>query len=620
MPDDKENLLLKKFETESSAAERKWAAKIKDIKRCRTWANGFVPSKTNVVSGDAQERVQANLILATNEGMLPHIYAKNPEVSVRPLSWVTDLDPMEYEAVKQFALTGQAAVNKSFSKGKLKKSMKALIRSSQTSKIGWLKVSYQRDIYTDPIIKNRLEDAQDNLRLLETKIKDVRKEHEPEDIQTVKALVGSLKKQVEIVRAEGVVFDKIDVENIRIDPGINDLQMYDKAKWIDHLEDIEEESIKAQYGLTDKDIEKLTAFKKTDTGESKQTYRIHERWDKSLNTIFTWAEGGKDWIKDPFAPTETGWRWYPFFLLGFHWIDGEEWPQSDVEGLVPLQIEYDDVRKMRIEHIGMSEPYMIFDSDTASPNDVASVTTASGREFVGIKGSGRPLSDIFKDGPKPSFNPQLYDVANILADLQWVSGLQDAERGGVLRAKTLGEAQIMQSGLASRVGERQDELEDFLTEVATYVLELLLQHWTIAIARKVAGPKAVWPEMDKRDIFELVEVKIKAGSTGKPDKAREQQVWSTGLQAFTELITKALEYRQQTQVQNDQNPYALLLQETLKRYDERLDIDEFLPKLETQNAGQPGSNQGINGANPGQAVGQPGTPGGIPGQNPGGIQ
>ena len=59
--------------------------------------------------------------------------------------------------------------------------------------------------------------------------------------------------------------------------------------------------------------------------------------------------------------------------------------------------------------------------------------------------------------------------------MEWISGLGDAQRGGVMRAKTATEANIQQEGLATRIQEKIDATEDWLKELAWFSAEILLQ-------------------------------------------------------------------------------------------------------------------------------------------------
>ena len=57
--------------------------------------------------------------------------------------------------------------------------------------------------------------------------------------------------------------------------------------------------------------------------------------------------------------------------------------------------------------------------------------------------------------------------------MEWISGLGDAQRGGIMRAKTATEANIQQAGLATRVAEKVDITEGWLKDLAWFAAEIL---------------------------------------------------------------------------------------------------------------------------------------------------
>ncbi|SVB46939.1 uncharacterized protein METZ01_LOCUS199793, partial [marine metagenome] len=101
--------------------------------------------------------------------MLPHIYAKNPEIQIRPVEFV-EPGGQEYRMSDLFAQTLEKVLEESFTKADLKKAAKQVIRSCMTSKIGILKVTYQRDYYTDPLVSRQFNDAQESLAKIQSNV------------------------------------------------------------------------------------------------------------------------------------------------------------------------------------------------------------------------------------------------------------------------------------------------------------------------------------------------------------------------------------------------------------------------------------------------------------------
>ena len=111
-----------------------------------------------------------------------------------------------------------------------------------------------------------------------------------------------------------------------------------------------------------------------------------------------------------------------------------------------------------------------------------------------------------------------------------------------------------------------------------------------------------WPaERTPETVFQLVQMKIRAGSTAAPNKLEMQETWTRALPLLQQMIQTIMQVEA---MGGDGTPYRELVKETAARFDESLDVDRFLPPKPMQ----PAIPQ-----IPGQMPGMP-MPGGIPGQ------
>ncbi len=594
---------LQAWQKRVDASEKKWAPHIKRIKDNRRYAVG-IDDKGEVTS-------PANIILATNQTNLPHIYAKNPDVSVRPSKRAGTQGEM-YESARLFAETAEIVVSREAHDADLKNVMKAIIRAEQTSSVGILKASYQTNIYEDPIIKNRINDTQDNISRLQMLIKrmdedDQDSTQEAMDLAQAEQLMSGLEENLEVKEAVGLVYDRLKVDDFAIDPAIDDLYEYVRAEWMGHRTYMTDDAVMSNYDVCQEDLKtwqhyeaSLDDYKSSDAKNEKANHLcVWEIWHHATNSVWTWAVGGDKWLRDPYRPKTLGKRWYPFFLKGGTWVDGFGWPLSDVEQLKSLQDEYSDTRKQQKAHRKMNMPYLIADADTVDEKDIGKMVRVAEKEILLISFNGQDPRRLFSPGATVPYNPAVYDTSAIRAEVGWLSGSQDAARGGIIQAKTATEANIQQASMGSRTGERQDATEDWLTDVFVYSLQILLQNMSSEDAKLIAGPDAFWPDVqkNKEEIYSLVEIEIRAGSTSKPDKALEQQNWKEIMPIFSQMIGFVLQLRQQ-EIPDKENPYYQLLDQTLSRYDERLDIETIIPAM-TQPQ-QPGVQQPIGGQTNGQ--------------------
>lgn len=149
-----------------------------------------------------------------------------------------------------------------------------------------------------------------------------------------------------------------------------------------------------------------------------------------------------------------------------------------------------------------------------------------------------------------------------------------------MKAKTATEAEILSQGLRGRSAERQDTMEDVLNELGPYALEMFLRKLTKQEVMNIAGPDAVWPDLSIDEVFSVVNVEVRGGSTGKPDRLQEQDRWIKLLPIIEKTMQTVAGLREKGQDQLADTTIELA-RETLRRFDERLDIEQFMPPRAT---------------------------------------
>ena len=559
----------------------------KSIPKWRLYAGGR--QYTDEADVEKQKLVRANLIYATMINALPQIYAKNPEIDVAPTESV---DPIRYEAIKKFCSTLGIVLNNQFapSQANLKSKAKMNVMAAQTTAWGVLKAIYQKDIEKDPIIQNRINDVQDNIKHIETLIKAI---DDPLEVEEQKAQQEELKQQlisleakVEVVRAEGLLIDRVLSENLVMAGNVKETGAYLDAEWQAERIYNSKDWSKDMFGFAP---EKATSYTKASGSytEAKNTSDKEEEelcfweiWHKKTNTVYTICEGYSGYMREPYSPEKLGERWYPYFILILNPLDGKVIPLCDVELLIELQDEYNETRTNLKDHRRWSIPHWIGLKGSVKPADAKAIRDAEPFEVVLIEGEpGRALRDYLEVFQNPPIVPQVYDTQPIRVDWELVSGQPDSARGVVAKAKTLGEAEYLQQGMATRMSERMDSNEDMMQQMAQYCAEILLQELTEQQVLRIAGPGAVWPQMTKEETFDMVQIKIRAGSSGRPDKRMEQEVWMKFLPLLADTITRVHEFRKAGDT-TTADSLVKLMQETMRRFDERMDVKTFFPDKE----------------------------------------
>tara|TARA_R110002020_G_scaffold201791_1_gene404583 strand:+ start:724 stop:2778 length:2055 start_codon:yes stop_codon:yes gene_type:complete len=596
--------LLKKFQRNVDLSYKKWKTKYKEIEHARKYALGRMNDRTQIMTEtqalyEGNRLIKGNIIHATLQGLLPYIYAKNPEIRIRPQEWV-EPEGYEYRVSDLFSQTLQIVLNESLKRAELKKVAKQVLRSCMVGKIGIVKVTYQRDYFTDPLVSRQYNDAQDSLARMQSDILALQENNQDSSekealVEEIQNTMMALGQQVEVLQREGLNLGYIRPEDFRMDTSLDSLQEYDQAKWIANVTWMTPSDVMERFQLTKQEVEKFVVYRRTQDGilnrlrrdesfTTNQTEDVNlamavwEYWDRTTQTVYTWVDGCEKWVKEPFAPTRMGDVFFPYFILGLNWIDGQEWPVSETELLMSLQDEYNTIRSQQTKHRELSAPFFVADASRVNYEDIEVFSNASIGEIALINASGQDVRSVFQPSNPPPMNPQVYDTSPLRTDMEWISGLGDAQRGGIMRAKTATEANIQQAGLATRVQEKVDMTEDWLKKLSWFAVEILLQELTPDKAQEIAGPNAFWPILNKDQLYKSVYLDIAAGSTGMPDTDAEKMRWTELMPLIMQNIQFVQQLRQMG-VPDQFNPYVQLLQETFKRFDERIDIGQFLPPM-----------------------------------------
>lgn len=541
---------------------------------------------------------RTNLIYATSATMLPHIYAKNPEISVAPTEAVDD---GEYDKIKKFGKTSQVALNHVLiDEAKMKRRIKSAVRSTMATSVGWLKLTFQHSLMGDPLMVRRANDLQDNIRRAESLIAQANKET---DTTTLNQQKEELTEQLETIMQgdeiklfKGFVIDRINSEDVLLlDESIKEFDEYVNSKAIAHRVWMDDDDYRDAFGK--KPGKSATAYGypasqevQGDDGrpiemgaaaDLKRVFRaVWEVWNKTTNTICVVCEGCEDYCKEPYRLEHAPERWYSFYCLGFNVVEGRWRPLSDTELLMHLQEEYNTTRFLFAEARKEAIPLRIYrKGGELTPKDIEKLTKRKARDWIGIEGNPAiPLDKDLMQLEGVVIDPAAYDVTIIRNDMDMMVGLSDASRANLIQAKTATEAEIMRQALMTRVAERQDHVEDVISEMALSTLQTMLQGFTKSEMEQIVGAGAQWPESANLDqIFRQVRVSVKAGTSGKPNVLKERETWATIMPIINETMTQVAEMRMAGQDDLAEAKIELL-KETLQRYDERIDVDRFVPR------------------------------------------
>lgn len=573
------------------------------------------PAPAGAMPGMAPAAPDPVAAFAGPPGALPAMPVALPAVAAQAA-------PLEQEDAARFADTAQIVVSKSWKRANLKRTMKRVLRSSLSIGPGWFKSYVYSEKGRNPLLEKELKDARDNLERIQKLQNDLTGLDADADTpelteEELKLQIAGMEARIELMVKRGQCIDFIRAEDVQVSLDVPTLADYRDADWISHDLYIEKDTAKGRFPrLTAEEIGRATEYVQRATAQQVQPIdgfvtadlavpeglyvkatdnagqgagtggkdsgvkfvKVVELWDHRDLNIKTFMDGVQKWAVEPYPPEHAASRFYPFFQLALFEVDGARHPQSMVDRTWKLQDEYSSRRSSGRKTRERSIPGTIFNSGELTPDEVKKLETSTEQEMVGIRSTtpGTDINKLIGAKPIPNIDPAIFDTKDILYDFNVVTGVQEALSSGDSNTNTATEADIQQSGFASRTGADRDVEEELLTEFAQYTLEIAVQGLTAKDVQKLAGPYAFWPEgMDVEDVLTLVEIEVEAGTTGKPRAHADKETWATLLPLILELVPQ-IRLAEQTGDIGMAETLKNILNETLKRLDDRLSLESIL--------------------------------------------
>lgn len=510
--------------------------------------------------------------------------------------------------MKQYAQTLELMVSYHWRCARLKVAGRRMVRSALSVGLGVLKISWQQRTAPSPETLQAINDLQDNIQraaMLRASMDEASgAEHDAMTADYERQLT-TLKGQTERIVASGLAIDMVPPEDFQIPPGYS-LADHCNAPWNAHRILMLAEDARAEFNLdeetfkqairykpckpvminresalvvqdiTDKEAD---GFETADAASGGDFVCLQEIWDRNTNTVLTGIEGIKVWVKPAWQPAATT-RFFGFFVLPLSEVDAQRHPQSLVSRSARLIDEYNRIGSAEAEHRRRVLPGIIFNAGLVDEENAKKVEKSRAQEYTGIQPTNleQDMRTLFVPKAYAPLDPALYARDRIVNELERIWGIQEALSGAVNVQKTLGEAEIQQSGFQARDNARRDLLETVLGEAGHYTAELLRAHQSEEDVVAIAGPDALWPPYaGAADLNGMVQVDIRAGSSGKPNTSAERQSWTQLLPLLQNGIQQIATLRRSTP-EDVADSLEKLLRITAARAGDRIDVDSLLPK------------------------------------------
>jgi hypothetical protein len=515
-----------------------------------------------------------------------------------------------------FAQTMEIVVSKLWKKTRMKRKARRVIGSTLTVGIGWAKCAWIERSVRDPQVSAQISDLQAMVERITREQAEVDEGYCADNdaaVLRINQQIAALQDKVFVAQDRGFVLDFVPAQNIQVAPGTDIMDCCD-APWISEFiymtvadalvafPDIPAKKIKRAQRfqkvqqrvttdgpvapVTDKDAEEFNTSEAVTAGQTPSDadyLQIAEIYSLDDGTVYTGIRGMDGWAKSPAPPNVKDPRFYPYFPLSFIEVDGDRYPASYVARSIKLQNEYNGRRSaLRIAR-HRSLPAVFFNEGEIDPENAQKIRLSVSQEFVGISTvTGGDMRQMFAPKPLSAIDPALYDTSPIQRDIETVWGVQEALSGGVEVDKTATEAEIQQGGFMSRTNAMRDQQEDWLSDIARYTGTIAVQYLTLEDVVALAGKDAVWPTLDTPEELEtLLDIDIRAGSSGKPNLRSERESWQVVMPQIAENIEKVAMLRNSPQSEVA-DAYEQLVQKSLDVMGDKTDITSLIPQTEQQ--------------------------------------
>lgn len=480
-------------------------------------------------------------------------------------------------------------------KPRLKPLMKAFVRRAKTCGVAYAMLGFQREFQElSPDDTVMLSDSRGKLAEIQRRMQDVQDgvidDSDHQEMYELQTMIADLEDKQNILLREGPKFMFPKSTEIIIDPRCTDLMGFVGAGWVAREFHKSSDEIQKIYGV---DMgNKYTPYRENGSGDladyhsrSRSEYDgksdeknglvcVWEVYNKELGQTFTIADGYTNFLVEPKEPDYWMEGFWPVFALTFNDVESEKdlYPLSDVHMLKHVQAEYNRSREYRRLHREANKPKYAAIKGRLEESDKNALSTAPAHTVIELKslGQGEQIGNLIQRFQSVPIDPALYETNSEMEDILRTVGAQEANIGGA-SGSTATEASIGEGSRMTSLSSNVDDLDEFLSDVFGALGQLLLMELSQETVMEVVGEGAVWPEMNREQVAKQIFLRIRAGSSGRPNKAAELANMERGMPYLIQLPGV--------------NPYPLG-----QRYADLLEIDldeiivEGMPSIQAMNA------------------------------------
>ena len=407
--------------------------------------------------------------------------------------------------------------------------MKQLVRRTKTVGVGYLWLDFQRLMKHRPEITEQITDISSKIAAIERMAADAqdgKTEEGAAELEKLRLSLADLQRDKDIIVREGPVFDFPRATDIIVDEECTQLRGLIGANWIARRADMTPAKIQERFKRDVRQNFKpySTDGKAEGTAREKSKARVYTVYDRELQQKFVICEGYPDFLEEPATPTPLLERFWPVFVLTFNDVESEDelFPPSDVNFLKHAQDGYNEARQGLKEHRKANRPKYALAKGQLEQVDKDKLQTHPANALLELASllPGQKVGDLIQRFEMQPIDPAVYETASYMDDVYRSVGTQEAIIGGT-SGDTATEVSVAESGRMASTSSNGDDLDEFLSEVAHSTGQMMLMELSPETVTKIVGPGAAWPQLNRQQIAEDLELASKAGSSGRPNRAAE---------------------------------------------------------------------------------------------------
>jgi hypothetical protein len=358
----------------------------------------------------------------------------------------------------------------------------------------------------------------------------------------------------DIPRFIGFNLDPIQAEDFRFDWTVPSPEMLLQGGWLAHRVFMDYDKFGSSFDVTPEEMGDITVFgddnRKVDTtkrwssavssagsaydGEGPTDRRdmetqtnmgrcaVWEMWNKNQGLVYVWVEGMKRFLRKA-PPSVLGRRWYTFYVLAFNRVTGRPIPLSDTILTRQLQDELNRRRTQEAEAQNAAFPRIFVRRGSLKEGEKDAIENSYPYQVVELD-SPDDIAKAFAETKPLPFNPELYRRDETRMELEMMSGIS-RNAAGSGQGELATTAAIANEQMGVQTDFRRSLVEELIYDIMYDFAYMANQFMPEENWKKICGPDAYVPLLERDTFLRYLKLDVRAGSTGRPDAEKNLKVY-----------------------------------------------------------------------------------------------